>query len=148
MIYFEDYEIGRTSQTGSRTITNADIDAFAQLSGDHNALHTDDAFAQASGYSTRIAHGMLVHAVATGLASQAGFISTTVVGFRELSCKFVKPVYAGDTVRVTMTVAEKKHIRRLNVGNLVVDFRVLNQEDSVVQRGKWIVLVKVTPESG
>ena len=145
MVYFEDYEIGRKTTTASRTVTAADIDNFATLSGDFNALHTDAELAKRNGYQDRIAHGLLIQSIATGLASQAGFIGKTVVGFRELSCKFVAPVYAGDTVRVTIEVVEKKLIRRLNVGNLSVKFRVLNQQDILIQRGKWTVLVQVTP---
>ena len=145
MNYFEDYEIGRKATTLGRLITEQDITTFAELVGDFNALHTNEAYAQANGYKTRIAHGLLIQSIATGLASQAGFIGETVVGFREVSCKFVAPVYIGDTVRVTMEVGEKKLIRRLNVGNLSVKFRVLTQENTVVQRGRWTILVKVTP---
>ncbi|MGB1251906.1 MAG: MaoC/PaaZ C-terminal domain-containing protein [Candidatus Promineifilaceae bacterium] len=148
MQYFEAYEIGRKTISSGRTITANDIETFAKLSGDFNAIHLDETFAQQSPYGSRIAHGLLIQSIATGLASQTGFIGETAVGFRELSCKFVAAVYIGDTVRVTMEVVEKKLIRRLNVGNLSVKFRVITQKDTVVQRGTWTVLVKVTPKSG
>ena len=131
--------------TLGRTITESDIATFAQLSGDFNALHMDAEFAQQSVYGRRIAHGLLIQSIATGLASQTGFIGKTVVGFREVSCKFVAPVFIGDTVRVTMEVVGKKVIRRLNVGNLSVKFRVINQEDTLIQRGIWTVLVRMAP---
>ncbi len=131
--------------TLGRTITESDIATFAQLSGDFNALHMDAEFAQQSVYGRRIAHGLLIQSIATGLASQAGFIGKAVVGFREVSCKFVAPVFIGDTVRVTMEVVGKKVIRRLNVGNLSVKYRVINQEDTLIQRGIWTVLVRMAP---
>ena len=54
--YFEDFEVGQKSDTVGRTITEADIVAFAGLSGDYNQIHTDVQFAENTPYGQRIAH--------------------------------------------------------------------------------------------
>ncbi|MCB0010029.1 MAG: hypothetical protein KDE04_26365, partial [Anaerolineales bacterium] len=62
--------------------------------------------------------------------------------FRELNCKFSKPVFLGDTIHVRLEVVEKKAFRRLGGGNVTMQFRVISGDDEVVQRGEWVMLVK------
>ena len=143
--YFEQFEVGMTVLSAGRTITEADIVAFAGLSGDFNAIHTDAHFAAQGLFGRRIAHGLLVQSIATGLAVQTGFIEGTVIAFRELSAKFSKPVFIGDTVRVLLEIVETKELRRLGGGNVTMKYSVINNSDDVVQRGEWIMLVKSTP---
>ena len=139
-LYFEDFEIGLSLVTAGRTITEPDIVRFAGLSGDFNQIHTDAAFAAGGPFGERVAHGLLVQSIATGLAVQTGFIEGTVLAFRELTCKFSLPVFIGDTVHVKLEIVEKKALPRLGGGQIVMKFRVLNQEGKAVQRGNWIML--------
>jgi acyl dehydratase len=141
-LYFEDFEIGRNLITAGRTITESDIVRFAGLSGDFNQIHTDAAYAAGGPFGERVAHGLLVQSIATGLAVQSGFIEGTVLAFRELTCKFSLPVFIGDTVHVKLEIVEKKAIPRLGGGQIVMKFRVLNQEGKAVQRGNWMMLVQ------
>src|SRR5690606_25366483 len=92
-LYFEDFAIGTRLRTAGRTITEADIVAFAGLSGDYNQIHTNAVYAAADTFGRRVAHGLLVQSIATGLAVQSGVIEGTVLAFRELDCKFSLPVY-------------------------------------------------------
>ena len=144
-LYFEQFTIGLTATSPARTITEADVMTFAGLSGDYNEIHTNAEYAKASDYGQRIAHGLLVQAIASGLALRTGVLEGTVVAFREMRCKFSAPVFIGDTVRVTLEVIEKKEMRRLNVGNVLVQFRVIKQDDTIVQRGDWRFLMKLHP---
>lgn len=141
-LYFEDFEIGQNLITAGRTITEPDIVRFAGLSGDFNQIHTDAAYAAGGPFGERVAHGLLVQSIATGLAVQLGFIEGTVLAFRELSCKFSLPVFIGDTVHVKLEIVEKKAIPRLGGGQIVMKFRVLNQKGKAVQRGNWAMLVQ------
>ena len=141
-LYFEDFEIGQNLITAGRTITEPDIVRFAGLSGDFNQIHTDAAYAAGGPFGERVAHGLLVQSIATGLAVQLGFIEGTVLAFRELSCKFSLPVFIGDTVHVKLEIVEKKAIPRLGGGQIVMKFRVLNQQGKAVQRGNWAMLVQ------
>lgn len=145
--YFEEFQIGDTVVTPGRTITEADVVVFAGVSGDYNQMHTDAKFAGQTMFGQRVAHGLLGLAIASGLSFQLGFLEGTVLAFRELTWKFSLPIFFGDTIHVQATVAETKLMRRLGGGNITFDVKVINQEDKVVQRGKWMVLVASKPAS-
>lgn len=141
-LYFEEFEIGQTVVSQGRTITEADVVNFAGLSGDYNQIHTDASYAADYDFGERIAHGMLVHAIATGLAVMTGFMEGTVMAFRELDVKFSQVVKLGDTIHVELEIVELKAFRRLGGGNVIMKFKVINQTGEVVQRGSWTMLVK------
>ena len=141
-LFFEDFEIGDSIETDGRTVTEADIVMFAGLSGDHYRLHTNEEYAKRTPFGTRIAHGLLVLSIATGLSMQLGFMNGTVEAFMGLEWQFRRPVFIGDTVRVQATVAEKKPMPRLGGGLVTLKVKVVNQKDETVQRGTWTVLIK------
>ena len=141
-LYFEEFEIGQIMLTVGRTITEADVVNFAGLSGDYNRIHTDAVYAAQDTFGQRVAHGLLVQSVATGLAVQSGIIEGTVLAFRELSCKFSLPVFLGDTIHVKIEITDTKAFRRLGGGNMTMKYSVINQDDKVVQRGDWVMLIK------
>lgn len=115
-MYFEEFEIGLEIRTAARTITETDIVSFAGLSGDFNFIHTDAEAVKATPFGRRVAHGMLVASIATGQAVQQGFIDGTTLAFRELTWKFTKPVFIGDTVRTEIKVTDTKPMGRLGGG--------------------------------
>jgi acyl dehydratase len=140
--HFEEFEIGQQLRTIGRTITETDIVNFAGVSGDYNRIHTDAVYAEQDTFGQRVAHGLLVQSIATGLTVQSGTIEGTVLAFRELTCKFSLPVFIGDTIHVELEVTEKKEFRRLGGGNVVFKYSVKNHEDKIVQRGDWTMLIK------
>lgn len=140
--YFEEFEVGQKIVTAGRTITESDVVSFAGLSGDFNQIHTDADYAADWMFGERIAHGLLVLSIATGLAVQTGMIEGTVLAFRELEWKFSRPVMLDDTVHVEIEVIDTKALARLGGGNVTMKVSVLNQRDEVVHRGQWIMLVK------
>ena len=141
-LYYEEYELGATITSQARTVTESDIVNFAALSGDWNPLHTDAETAGQSPYGGRIAHGLLVLSIASGLAERLRFMSGTVLGCLNLNWEFRAAVKIGDTVHVTAAVEELKPMPRLGGGYVTFKLKVLNQEDKVVQRGTWKVLIK------
>ena len=141
-LYFEEFEAGQELITAARTITEADIVSFAGLSGDFNAIHTDAVYAAQNAFGQRVAHGLLIQSIATGLMVQSGVIEGTVLAFRELSVKFSLPVFIGDTIHVQTSVMETKEFRRLGGGNVTIKYSVINHEGKTVQRGDWIMLIK------
>ncbi|CAG0945838.1 3-hydroxybutyryl-CoA dehydratase [Anaerolineae bacterium] len=140
--YFEEFEIGLEIESQGRTITEADLVNFSGVSGDYNPIHTDAEFSKATPFGERIAHGMLVLSVATGLGMQLGFLDGTVIAFTGLEWKFRGVVKIGDTVRMIVKVAKAKAMKAAGGGFVVFDARVLNQRNEVVQQGEWTVLVK------
>jgi len=99
---FEDFAIGDTGTSVGRTVTETDIVNFAALSGDWNQIHTDVEFAAGTMYKERIAHGLLVLSIASGLAVRMGFMEGTVQAFMGLDWQFRGPTKIGDTVRVRL----------------------------------------------
>jgi len=145
-MYFEEFEVGVEVVSPGRTITEADVVAFAGLSGDYNQLHTDEEFAKGLMFGQRIAHGMLVLSIATGLAARLGFIEGTALAFRELTWKFSQPVFFGDTIYIKATCKELKPMPRLGGGVVKFDVRVANQDGKTVQRGEWQLLMASRPQ--
>ncbi|MBN1995053.1 MAG: MaoC family dehydratase N-terminal domain-containing protein [Anaerolineae bacterium] len=141
-LHFEEFEIGLEIQTAARTITETDIVNFAGLSGDFNFIHTNAEAVKDTPFGQRVAHGMLVASIATGLAVQQGFIDGTTLAFRELEWKFTKPVFIGDTICVQIKVTETKPMARLGGGLVTFEGRVVNQNDEVVHKGIWKMLIK------
>lgn len=146
-LYFEEFSIGDKATSQSRTITEADIVLFAGLSGDYNEIHTSEVVGAGGHFGRRIAHGLLVLSVASGLAFQMGFLVGTVDVFRGLEWEFSAPVFIGDTVCIEAEVTETKPFPRLGNGRVIFKVSVRNQKDEVVQRGTWSLLVKSKPKS-
>jgi len=147
-MYFEEFEIGQTIETAGRTITESDVVRFAGLSGDYNQIHVDQEYSKLTQFGQRVAHGLLVLSIASGLSVQTGVMEGTVVAFREISeWKFSKPVFIGDTIHVEMEVVDMKEYRRIGTGALVIDVRVINQQGEVVMRGIWNNLMLLRPKT-
>lgn len=141
-LYFEEFEVGQRFISTGRTITESDIVTFAGVSGDYNQIHTDADYCQDSPFGERIAHGLLVLSIASGLVAQSGMIEGTVIAFREIeNWKFIKPVLIADTVHVATEVLSTKFYRRLGSGKVVIELSVINQDDEVVMKGTWSVLM-------
>ena len=145
-MYFEEFTTETCIVSAGRTITEADLVNFAGLSGDYNLIHTDAEFAKATPMGERIAHGMLVLSIATGLANQLGFMEGTVIAFTGLEWRFKRPVKIGDTVRVVASVKQTKAVRSAGGGLVTLEVKVLNQRDELTQQGEWTVLVRSKPE--
>lgn len=147
-MYFEEFEPGQRIITAGRTITETDVVHFAGLSGDFNQIHVDEVYSRNTPIGRRIAHGLLVAAITSGLAVQTGVMEGTVIVFREIAeWKFIKPVFLGDTIHAEMTVRETKAMRRVGGGLVTIDIDVVNQDGEIANKGVWIVLMASRPES-
>lgn len=144
-LYFEEIDVGMSVVTAGRTITETDIVAFAGLSGDFNQLHVDAVYAEAGEFGQRVAHGLLVVSITTGLIVQTGLMEGTVHAFRELTWKFSRPVFIGDTIHANLEVTEAKSLPRLGGGSATAKVTVYNQHDQVVHRGTMVLLVRGKP---
>jgi 3-hydroxybutyryl-CoA dehydratase len=145
-MYLDEFVPGKCIVTAGRTITEADIVNFAGLSGDYNQIHVDAVYGAATPFGQRIAHGLLVTSVVSGLAAQTGVMEGTVIAFREINeWKFMKPVFIGDTVYAELTVRETKEMRRIGGGAVTIDVDVKKQTGEVVIKGIWVVLMAARP---
>jgi len=103
-------------------------------------------YAEKGLFGQRVAHGLLVVSVVTGLVARTGILDGTVIAFREINhWKFSRPVFLGDTIHAELTVKETKLMRRLGGGNVMIQIRVKNQSGDVVMSGIWAVLMMSKP---
>jgi len=145
--YFETTEVGDTTVTENRTITEADVVNFAGVSGDFNHLHMDKERMEDSGFGQRIAHGMLVFSMSTGLLwqSRSQEEREAVVAFYGINdLRFRQPVFIGETIHVEMEVTEKreKPDHPVASGVLHLDAEIKNQDDATVISCEFLSLVK------
>ena len=142
-LHFEDVEVGFRFETPRRTVTEADLVAFAGVSGDFNPLHSDAIFAAESIYGERIAQGALVLSLATGLRQRVGLFDGTLMGLLEIrSWRFKAPVLIGDTIRVANEVTELRETSKADRGVMVQRVEVIKQDETVVAEGELVTLLR------
>ena len=131
--------VGEELVSRGRTITEADLTSFAALTGDWHPQHADAAWAAAGPFGERIAHGMLVVALASGLVP---FDPGRVVALRRVcDATFKRPVRFGDTLRVEGRIAELAPATE-DAGLVTFVWNVVNQEGRTVCRARVEVLWK------
>ncbi len=104
--HFEELEVGETVITHKRTITEADIINFANVSWDHFYAHTDETALDETIFEKRVAHGYFILSAAAGLFVDPAK-GPVLLNYGLEECRFTKPVYAGMTIGVKLTVKEK-----------------------------------------
>jgi acyl dehydratase len=145
---FDQFNLGDTFASQARTVTETDVVTFAGLSGDFNPLHTDEEFAKTTPFGTRIAHGMLSAAMATGMANWTGVFEGTTLALMEQVIQYKGAVKFGDTIHLELKVAEKKETSKPDRGVVVFETHVCNQEGKAVIEGKWTLMMRrETPQS-
>lgn len=108
------------SFTVSRTFTELDTIAFADISRDYNPVHFDDRFA-ATSFHGRICHGLLVGGLLTEIGGQIGWLASG------MNFRFKKPVYFGDTIACCFTITEVDDRNRAKAEAVFT-----NQRDEIV----------------
>ncbi len=139
---FDQFEEGQVFDTMARTVTEADIAAFAGLSGDFNPLHTDEEFMKGTPFGGRIAHGMLCASIGTGLANQIGIFEGTTIAVTQITLRFTGAVKPGDTVRLAMTCKALKESSKGDKGTATFSCAMFNQRDEQVLDSEWNVLLR------
>ncbi|WP_326541001.1 MaoC/PaaZ C-terminal domain-containing protein [Pseudorhodoferax sp.] len=138
-------QVGHSFRSPGRTITEADIVAFAGLSGDFNRLHVDAEYARTTPFGQRIAHGLLVLSVLSGLTTQSsGYraLEPHVVALVDLACRFPKPTFVGDTIAVQVTVVERRAAARPGRSEVTFRREAVNQRGEVVVQADFRMLVR------
>jgi len=146
--YFEDVPVAQVFTTSGRTVTEADVVAFAGLSGDYNALHVDEQFAATTPFGGRIAHGLLVLSIASGLTTRLPVfarLQPALLGMTTMTCSWPAPTRIGDTIRVDLTFTDAR-LSRSGAKGVVTERRVArNQDGVIVLDSEWQLLVARTP---
>ena len=142
--WFEDFVLGERFVIPSRTQTSAVFAAFQTASGDTHPIHYDVEYCRARGMPDLLAHGFqtLVH-TAPGAGLFPYIVEESLVGFLEQSSKFLKPVYAGDTIYPALEVTELVPGR--TTGVVTLRSTVFNQRKELVLEGMQKFLVRRRP---
>ena len=145
ILFFEDLSPGMSFKSAARTISEADIVAFAGLSGDYNPLHIDEEFAKTTVHGSRIAHGLLVLSILSGLSTRVPLmlaLSSTMIGLAGLECRWKQSTKIGDTLHVKLTVMELKPTSKPDKGIVVLSREAVNQHGETVMESIWKLLVR------
>ena len=138
---YEDLVVGDEWESPRRTVTEADVVAFAGLSGDFNPLHVDHDSAAKGPFRKPLAHGLLGLAIAGGLSSCAPRVDTQAF-LSILEWKFLGPIAFGDTIRAVSIVVSIEPRARGRRALVTWKRQILNQNDLVVQEGLTQTLVR------
>ena len=118
----------------TKKIEQSDIDAFADVTGDHNPVHVDEEFAQTTRFGRRIAHGMLTASLISAvLANKLPGAGSVYLG---QTVQFVAPVFPGDEITARVTVKQVREDKPI----VKLETICVNQRDEVVIRGEATVL--------
>lgn len=132
---FEEIQVGM-SESFQVTVTEQMMDAFREMTGDENPLHSDEQYAIAKGFDKRVVYGMLTASFLSTLAGVYLPGQKSLIHSVEFKC--VKPVLAGDCLTVSGTVAEKEERFRY----IKVKAVICNQKNEKVLRGMMQIGVK------
>lgn len=139
--WFEEFRVGDSFDSHGRTLSEADVTAFAALTGDWNPVHADETVA-APLHGGRIAHGTLFPGLAWGMLRQHDLIDGTVVALKALEWEFLLPVRIGDTVRVRAEVTAVSPHPEAARGRVSFALAFLNQRDQTVNKGKATLVMQ------
>jgi 3-hydroxybutyryl-CoA dehydratase len=132
--YYEDVQIADRVRTPARTVTETDIVLFAALTGDWHPVHTDAEHARESVFGERIAHGLLILAIGSGLlfrAGDQGIPKSTIALWGVERARFVAPTKIGDTLHVEGEVSQLAPVDTQR-GLITYRHRVVNQRGEEV----------------
>jgi acyl dehydratase len=141
--FHDDYEVGTTRETGGRTITETDIVLHAGQTGDFYPHHMDAEWCKTQEFKQRIAHGTLIFSVAVGMT--AGVINPEAFSYGYDRLRFIKPVFIGDTIRVRVSIKEKREHKTPGYGVVSELVEVFNQQNETVLVCEHLLLVRKNP---
>jgi acyl dehydratase len=145
--FFEDFTLGESFYIPSRTVTEAQFLAFQAASGDNHPIHYDREYCRRHGHPELLAHGYQVLIQTAAGAGQFPFlVEESLMGFIEQSSRFLKPVYAGDTLYPQLVVNDLKPQR--TTGVLTLSSTIHNQKRELVMEGTQTYLLRKRGSSG
>jgi acyl dehydratase len=130
-----------TGETFGQTLTidESHISRSCGMFGDFNPLHSDAVFAAQERFGQRILHGPMTSAAMS--ASVGMYFYGTAVGYLEHNCRFLSPVFAGDTLSVTWVILELIEKPRHDGGIATMTGRCVNQRGQTVAEAEGKILL-------
>jgi len=142
--FFEDFKVGDTFESPSRTLTDIHFLAFAGMTGDAHPLHYDDEYAKQTRFGRRVAHGLLLASLtAVGASTLSPLIEASIVAFVDATMRFVAPAFIGDTLKPRHEVTRLE--RKRSAGLLSLRVMLSNQKGETVLEGEHRYLIAYRP---
>lgn len=141
-LFLEDVAEGQVYESAGRTITEADVVAFAGVSGDWNPIHTNVEYAADTPYGQRVVYGLLTLAVMTGLLDRTGLFSGSTIAMLGIDWQFAAPVFIGDTLSFRLTIEGVRRTKAGDRGVVQRYFELLNQRGETVGFGRLDAMVR------
>lgn len=130
-IFYEEFNVGDKREGASRTITETDVVFHAGHTGDFYPHHLDAEFCKDTPFGQRIAHGTMTFAIGVGL--QSGDINPRAFSYGYDRLRFISPVFIGDTIHASVTIADKReNPKKPNMGFVVEKLEITNQRNQLV----------------
>ena len=144
--WFDDFKVGETFYINSRTQTDGLFTIFQAASGDNHPIHYDVEYCRARGHRGLLAHGMqvLIQTCAGG-GVFPHLVGDALVAFIDVQARFLKPVYAGDTLYPQLEITEMTPGR--TTGVMKMRATVHNQSGELVLDGQHSYLVRKRPQA-
>ncbi|MGE3988290.1 MaoC family dehydratase [Pseudorhodoplanes sp.] len=132
-LFFDDFVLGQKFSGASRLVSQHDVIAFSELTGDKHPIHYDADYASKTRFGRPIVHGLhLMSLSAVGASALSDQIVESMIAFVEQGCRFLRPVFVGDTVTSRYEVAELLHERGKDWGTLKLKSELVNDKDEVI----------------
>ncbi len=142
--WFEDFRVGERFRLPSRSITEANFAAFQTVSADNHPIHYDVEFCRAHGHPGLLAHGLQVLCfTAAGAGLFPHQVNESLIGLLEVSAKFLKPVYAGDTLYPMLEITDL--VAQRTTGVVVMRATLHSQSGMLVLEGTHKYLLRKRP---
>ena len=147
-LYYEDLTEGQTFTSPARTVTETDLVSFAMLSGDWNAIHTDEEFARETFYGKRVVNGLFGLSMMTGLLDRTGLFGGSAIAMLGISdWQFKAPIFVDDTLHFEMEIVSKRLTGGGDRGIIDRKFSLINQRGEVVQEGHIGLMLRLNANS-
>ena len=143
--YWDDAKVGDECISPEYEVTGERVMAYADLTGDHTPVHTDEEYAKTTEFGTRVAHGLFGLSIADGLKtiSEYRFLPGMSLGW---TWDFLGPIKLGDKVHVKFRVGMMRESKsKPGWGIVVLPSELINQRGEVVQRGEHRLMVPRRP---
>jgi acyl dehydratase len=147
-LYFEEFEIGKIYQHAiRRTVTEMDNTLFSCLTHNPQPLHIDHHFAAETEWGRPLVNSLFTLGLMIGISVNDTTLGTTIGNLGMTDVKFPKPVFHGDTVRVTTEVMTKRDSKsRADAGLVEFYHKAINQRDEVVAECKRQAFMRKRPK--
>jgi len=143
--YWDDAKLGDECVSPTYTVTEARINAYAELTGDFTPVHVSEEYAKTTPFGTRVAHGLLGLSIADGLKTQSEFrfLPGMSLGW---SWDFLLPIKINDVLHVKFHVGSLRPSKsKPGWGIVVMPAELINQQGQIVQKGEHRLMVPRRP---